>query len=68
MNKTIFKILYWVRHATQGQDLVEYALMAGFVAVAGGAIFPTTIAPNISSIFSKVNSYLQATPSGVVGS
>jgi hypothetical protein len=25
---------------TRGQDLVEYALMAGFVAVAAGAIMP----------------------------
>ena len=64
MNKTLFKIVCWLRRETQGQDLVEYALMAGFVAVAGGAIFPTTIAPNISSIFSKVNSIMAATPGG----
>ena len=25
---------------TRGQDLIEYALMAGFVAVAAGAIMP----------------------------
>ena len=31
---------------TRGQDLIEYALMAGFVAVAGGAIFPTTLMLN----------------------
>ncbi len=43
---------------TRGQDLIEYALLAGFVAVAAGAIFPTTIAPNISSIFSKITSTL----------
>lgn len=40
----------------RGQDLVEYALLAGFVAVAAGAVFPTTIAPNISTIFSKLTS------------
>jgi len=44
--------------ATEGQDLVEYALMAAFVAVAAGSIFPTTIAPNISQIFSKITSTL----------
>ena len=38
-----------------GQDLVEYALMAGFVAVGAGAIMPG-IANNISTIFSKVAS------------
>lgn len=42
----------------RGQDLIEYALMAGFVAVAAGAIFPTTIAPNISQIFSRISSTL----------
>jgi hypothetical protein len=31
--------------------------MAGFVAVAGGAVFPTTLMPAISSIFSKINTY-----------
>ena len=41
----------------RGQDLVEYALMAGFVAVAGGATFPP-IAGSVSSIFSKVMSVL----------
>jgi Flp pilus assembly pilin Flp len=39
---------------TRGQDLVEYALMAGFVAVAAGAIFPTSLMPAVSSIFSKI--------------
>ena len=42
----------------RGQDLIEYALLAGMVAVAAGAIFPTTVAPNISTIFSKVQSIL----------
>ena len=40
---------------TKGQDLIEYALMAGFVAVAAGAIMPG-VADNISQIFSKVSS------------
>jgi pilus assembly protein Flp/PilA len=38
---------------TRGQDLIEYALMAGFVAVAAGAIMPG-VATSISTIFSKV--------------
>ncbi|MDX2178549.1 MAG: Flp family type IVb pilin [Bryobacteraceae bacterium] len=38
---------------TRGQDLIEYALMAGFVAVAAGAIMPG-VASSISTIFSKV--------------
>ena len=40
-----------------GQDLIEYALMAGFVAVAAGAIMPG-VASSISQIFSKVTSVL----------
>lgn len=40
---------------TKGQDLIEYALMAGFVAVAAGAIMPG-VSDNISQIFSKISS------------
>jgi pilus assembly protein Flp/PilA len=43
----------------QGQDLVEYALMAGFVAVAAGALMPN-ISSSISTIFSKLQSVLTA--------
>jgi len=42
---------------TRGQDLIEYALMAGFVAVAAGAVMPT-VAGSISTIFSKVSSVM----------
>jgi pilus assembly protein Flp/PilA len=44
---------------TRGQDLIEYALMAGFVAVAAGAVMPG-VADNISVIFSKVSSTMSA--------
>lgn len=39
----------------RGQDLIEYALMAGFVALAAGAIMPG-VATSISTVFSKVAS------------
>jgi len=42
---------------TGGQDLIEYALMAGFVAVAAGAVMPG-VASSISTIFSKVASVM----------
>jgi pilus assembly protein Flp/PilA len=42
---------------TRGQDLIEYALMAGFVAVAAGAIMPG-VASQISNIFAQVSSAL----------
>ena len=41
----------------KAQDLIEYALMAGFVAVAAGAIMPG-VATSISTIFSKVASVM----------
>jgi len=44
---------------TRGQDLIEYALMAGFVAVAAGAIMPG-VASSISVIFSKISSVMSA--------
>jgi pilus assembly protein Flp/PilA len=46
-----------VLHDTRGQDLIEYALMAGFVAVASGAIMPG-VSTSVSSIFSKVASVM----------
>jgi len=47
---------------TRGQDLIEYALMAGFVAVAAGAIMPG-VATSISTIFSKVGSVMSGAAS-----
>ena len=44
---------------TKGQDLIEYALMAGFVAVAAGAIMPG-VSTNISQIFSKISSSMRS--------
>jgi pilus assembly protein Flp/PilA len=58
MNR-IKNFVYLVRawKDTRGQDLIEYALMAGFVAVAAGAIMPG-VAGSISTIFSKVASVM----------
>jgi Flp pilus assembly pilin Flp len=41
----------------KGQDLIEYALMAGFVAVAAGALMPN-VASSISTVFSKISSVM----------
>jgi Flp pilus assembly pilin Flp len=41
----------------RAQDLIEYALMAGFVAVAAGAIMPN-VASSISTIFSEISSVM----------
>ncbi|MEZ5400731.1 MAG: Flp family type IVb pilin [Bryobacteraceae bacterium] len=46
----------------RAQDMIEYALLAAFLAVAVAAFFPLDIAPNISTVFSRVTSYLNAAP------
>ncbi len=53
----LWKLRIWLD--TRGQDLIEYALMAGFVAVSAGAIMPG-VATEISRIFSKVSSVMSA--------
>jgi pilus assembly protein Flp/PilA len=53
----VWKLRIW--KDTRGQDLIEYALMAGFVAVAAGAIMPG-VASSISLIFSKISSSMTA--------
>jgi pilus assembly protein Flp/PilA len=52
LNTLIWKLR--IMRDTRGQDLIEYALMAGFVAVAAGAIVPG-VATSIKTIFGKVN-------------
>ncbi|MCU0245247.1 MAG: Flp family type IVb pilin [Bryobacter sp.] len=56
----VWKLRIW--KDTRGQDLIEYALMAGFVAVAAGAIMPQ-VAGSISTIFSKISSVLSVASS-----
>ena len=51
----VVKCRIWKDH--KGQDLIEYALMAGFVAVAAGAIMPG-VASSRNIVFSKVNSIM----------
>ena len=53
--KKLLKLRIWVDQ--NGQDLIEYALMAGFVSVAAGALMPG-VATSISRIFSSVGSVL----------
>lgn len=60
LNQFLFKLRIW--KDTRGQDLIEYALMAGFVAVAAGAIMPN-VASSISTIFSQVSSVLSSAAS-----
>ncbi len=56
MNKILIRVRQIIDDE-QGQDLVEYALLAGFVAVAAGALLPG-ISSSISTIFTRMGSVL----------
>jgi Flp pilus assembly pilin Flp len=60
LNQSILKARVW--SDVKGQDLIEYALMAGFVAVAAGAIMPG-VSSSISKIFSSVASVMKGSAS-----
>ena len=57
ITNSLLKLKIWTD--SRGQDLVEYALMAGFVTVVAGAIMPG-VSASISTIFSKVASVMKA--------
>ena len=60
LNQLVLKARVW--SDVRGQDLVEYALMSGFVAVAAGAIIPG-VSVSISRIFSSVASTMRGSAS-----
>ena len=53
----VLKLRLW--SDTAGQDLVEYALAAGLVAVAAVAAMPT-LSTTVSTVFSKIGSIITA--------
>jgi Flp pilus assembly pilin Flp len=53
----MYRMLRKLLSDCKGQDMIEYALMAGFVAVAAGAIMPG-VASSISTIFSNISSVM----------
>lgn len=56
MKKLQLLLLRLIRHV-RGQDMVEYALLAGFIAVSSGALLPP-VADDISAIFSRLGSVI----------
>ena len=54
--------LFWQRlwEDSQGQDLVEYALAAGMVAVAAVAAMPA-LSTTVSNVFTRIGSIIQST-------
>jgi pilus assembly protein Flp/PilA len=57
LNAFVWKLRVW--NDTRGQDLVEYALAAGMVAVAAVACMPT-LSTSVSTVFSKIGSIINA--------
>jgi pilus assembly protein Flp/PilA len=53
-----FWIDFWAD--SRGQDLVEYALAAGLVAVAAVAAMPA-LSTTVSTVFSKIGSMIEST-------
>jgi Flp pilus assembly pilin Flp len=53
----ISKALFRLIRDRKGQDMVEYALLAGFIAVSAGALLPG-VSDSVSTIFSRMNSVL----------
>ena len=55
----------WIREfrqADHGQDLIEYALLAGFVVIAIYVVLPNDLMPAVSTIFSRLASTFASTP------
>ena len=57
----IWKLRIWLD--VNGQDLVDYALVAGFMAVAAGAISPV-VANGINYVFSKLSAAMTSSAQG----
>ncbi len=57
--KTLGKTVRAFWKEEQGQDMVEYALMAGLVAVAAVAAAPS-LSSTVSNVFSRIGSIIAA--------
>lgn len=47
------------RRSNRGQDLVEYALIVGFIAVACAALIPYTATSSMRAIYNRIAELLQ---------
>jgi len=67
LNSTLLRLLYHrflellagrSDAGKRGQDLIEYALIVGFIAVACAALIPYTASDSMRSIYSKIAAVL----------
>jgi Flp pilus assembly pilin Flp len=52
------------KRGIRGQELVEYALLAGFIVVSVAAVVPYQVTGPISNIFTRVQTYLTTWANG----
>jgi pilus assembly protein Flp/PilA len=57
LNAFVLRLRVW--NDTRGQDLVEYALAAGLVAVAAVGCMPT-LSGTVTNVFTKIGSIINA--------
>jgi Flp pilus assembly pilin Flp len=48
------------QRGTGGQELVEYALLAGFIAVTVAAVIPYQVTAPLQNIFTKIEGFLHS--------
>ena len=54
INRFNARILRSLRKDEQGQDLIEYALIVGFMVIAVYVVLPNNLMPTVSNIFSHI--------------
>ena len=54
----MIQLMKCICRRNEGQDMIEYALLAATLAVVVAGFFPPTIMPAVSTIFSKISLFL----------
>ena len=50
-------------HGDEGQDLIEYALLAGFISLVA-VVAITNVGTGVNTVYNNVNEQVQAIPGG----
>jgi Flp pilus assembly pilin Flp len=59
---TLGKLLRAILKDERGQDLIEYALLVGFMVIAIYVVLPNDLMPTVSKIFSRIVGIFGTTP------
>ena len=54
----LLRLLKQIKNDDRGQDLIEYALLAGFVAVGSMAVFPVGVLEPMEVIYTSISNHL----------